>query len=60
MPGSVPTQEFAVKKVTERVKQQMRASWRQLQMSLLRLTYRVQDRLERRLINPEIEATTPR
>lgn len=49
-----------MKNITERVKQQMRVSWRQLQMSLLRLTYRVQDRLERRLINPQTETTTPR
>jgi hypothetical protein len=49
-----------MKQVTERLKQQMRASWRQLLRSILRLTYRAQDRLEQKLINPHNEGNPTR
>jgi hypothetical protein len=39
-----------MKNVTERVRKQLRASWRFMLVSMLRLTYRAQDRLEQRLI----------
>lgn len=35
-----------MKKVTERVRKQLRASWRVVLVSLARLTARVQDKLE--------------
>jgi hypothetical protein len=46
-----------MKRVTERLKQQMRASWRLVLRSMLRLAYRAQDRLEQKLINPHYERT---
>jgi hypothetical protein len=41
-----------MKRVTERLRHQMRASWRKMLCSLLKITYRVQDGIEQRLIHP--------
>jgi hypothetical protein len=41
-----------VKRVTERIRQQMRASWRRMLFTLLRAAYRVQDGIEQKLSRP--------
>jgi hypothetical protein len=40
-----------MKRVTERIRHQMRTSWRRMLVSLLRISFRVQDGIERKLVH---------
>jgi integrase len=51
---------MTMKRVTERIKHQMRASWRKMLCSMLRISYRLQDRIEERLIKPQEAQPSPK